>query len=171
MKAFFLILVSSFTFSVFGLAQTQVVTTPRTSPQATVAQTIGVTDVAISYSRPAVRGRNIWGEIVPFGMNNPGWGTSESAPWLAGADENTIISFSTDVLLNDVEVPAGTYGFFMVIEESGEVEIILSENTGSWGNYFYTEDEVVARAKISWEEHRFTEYLEYAFVDFTPNSV
>ncbi|MEQ9188504.1 MAG: DUF2911 domain-containing protein, partial [Cryomorphaceae bacterium] len=112
----------------------------------------------------------IWGSIVPYGMSNPGWGTATSAPWRAGADENTVISFSTPVKLNGTPVEAGSYGLFMVIEETGAVEIILCSNKDSWGSYFYDEKEVVARASTSWQEHTFTEYLEYAFDDFTKNS-
>ncbi|NQV52511.1 MAG: DUF2911 domain-containing protein [Flavobacteriales bacterium] len=152
------------------LAQTQVVMTPRISPRASISQDIGVTQVTIEYSRPAVRGRNIWGTIVPFGMSNPGWGTATSAPWRAGADENTVITFSTPVKLNGISIEAGSYGLFMVIQETGDVQIILCSNKDSWGSYFYDEEEIVARARTSWQEHTFSEYLEYAFDDFTKNS-
>jgi tetratricopeptide (TPR) repeat protein len=152
-------------------AQTQVVNTPRVSPKATITQYIGITEISISYSRPAVRGREIWGSVVPFGMTNPGWGTATLAPWRAGADENTIITFSTDVKINGVLVSAGTYALFMAIYETGDVDILLSNNTSSWGSYFYKESEVVSRIKTTWEEHSFREHLEYTFSAFTPNSV
>lgn len=153
------------------IAQTQVVHTPRTSPRAEISQTIGITDVTINYSRPGVRGRDIWGSLVPFGMHNPGWGTTKSAPWRAGADENTVITFSTDVKLNGVDIAAGSYGLFMTIEQDSSVEILLCSNNQSWGAYFFDESEIVARASSSWQEHRFTEYLEYEFSDFTETSV
>ncbi len=152
------------------IAQTQVVHTPRTSPRAKISQTIGITDVTINYSRPGVRGREIWGNLV-FGMHNPGWGTAKSAPWRAGADENTVITFSTDVKLNGVQVKAGSYGLFMVVEADGAIEILLCSNNESWGAYFFDENEIVARASSSWQEHPFTEYLEYEFNDFTETSV
>jgi tetratricopeptide (TPR) repeat protein len=103
-------------------------------------------------------------------MTDPGWGTSKLAPWRTGADENTTISFSTDVRVNDVAIGSGTYGLFMDISENGDVQLIFSSNTDSWGNYFFGESEVVARAKTTWEEHGFTEYLEFTFDGFTPNS-
>ncbi len=59
----------------------------------------------------------------------------------------------------------------MVVQEDGSVEILLTTNNQSWGAYFFSEDEVIARAKTSWQEHPFTEYLEYEFNDFTETSV
>lgn len=108
--------------------------------------------------------------MVPYEMSNPGWGTSELAPWRTGADENTTISFSTNVKVNGVAIASGTYGLFMDVSENGDVQLIFSSNTDSWGNYFFDESEVVARAKTTWEEHSFTEYLEFTFHGFTPNS-
>src|ERR1043165_7003255 len=73
------------------------VTTPRApSPAATVSQTIGISTVTINYSRPSVKGREVWGKLVPFGWNVQGFGAGNSAPWRAGANENTTIKFSQD---------------------------------------------------------------------------
>ena len=74
--------------------------TPRGSQRATVKQTVGITSIAINYSRPSVKEREIWGKLVPYGMNNLGFGTAKESPWRAGADENTIIKFSDDVNFN-----------------------------------------------------------------------
>jgi hypothetical protein len=171
MRTLSIIIVLLFASSAHITAQTQVVHTPRTSPRAEISQTVGITEISIDYSRPRVRGREIWGKLVPFGMHNPGWGTAKSAPWRTGADENTIISFSTPVKLNGADVAAGTYGLFMVVAENGLIEILLCSNNESWGAYFFDEKEVVARAQTSWQEHPFTEYLEFEFNDFTENSV
>ena len=73
--------------------------TPRGSQKATVKQTVGITNIAITYSRPSVKEREIWGKLVPYGMNNLGFGTAKESPWRAGADENTIIKFSDDVTI------------------------------------------------------------------------
>ena len=73
------------------------ITTPRGSQQATVSQTVGVSTIDISYARPSVNGREIWGKLVPYGLNNLGFGTSKAAPWRAGANENTVITFSHDM--------------------------------------------------------------------------
>src|ERR1700759_4010011 len=80
--------------------------------RASVSEGIGLTNVTITYSRPAVKKRDghIWGELVPVGYVNQGFGTSKAAPWRAGANENTIIEFSTDVKIEGQALPAGKYG-------------------------------------------------------------
>ena len=82
--------------------------------RASVSEGIGLTDVVITYSRPAVKKRDghIWGELVPAGFVDQGFGTSKAAPWRAGANENTIISLSTDVKIEGQPLAAGKYGFF-----------------------------------------------------------
>src|SRR5918993_2073936 len=76
----------------------QGITTPRTgSPASSITQTIGISTVTVSYSRPAVKGREIWGALVPYGWNKEGFGAGNAAPWLAGANENTTIEFSHPV--------------------------------------------------------------------------
>ena len=81
------------TFSVSTFAE---LNTPRGSQQATISQRVGISGVLITYSRPSVKGREVWGKLVPYGMNNLGFGTSKAAPWRAGANENTTITFSHD---------------------------------------------------------------------------
>lgn len=76
------------------------------------------------------------GRYCAFWNAQPRWGTATSAPWRAGANENTVISFSTDVKFNGVEVEAGSYALFMVVEEDGTVEVILSFlDRGGLGEY------------------------------------
>src|ERR1700733_9357602 len=90
-----------------------VITTPRTpSPAASVTQTIGISTVTVSYSRPSVKGRQIWDSLVPYGYNIQGFGAGNRAPWRAGANENTTIKFSDDAKVEGVPVPAGEYGLF-----------------------------------------------------------
>src|SRR5262245_7380782 len=75
----------------------QGVTVPRTpSPAAKVSQTIGISTVNISYSRPSVKSREVWGKLVPYGWNVQSYGGGKNAPWRAGANENTVIEFSHD---------------------------------------------------------------------------
>src|SRR5574338_212187 len=90
--------------------------TPRPSPDATVSQFIGVTKVSVDYSSPAVKGRKIWGELVPFGE-----------VWRTGANEATTINFSDPVSINGNELSAGTYGIHM-IPGANEWEIIFSKD-------------------------------------------
>jgi len=150
--------------------QTQIITTPRQSPAASISQTIGVTDVSITYSRPAVNEREVCGALVPYGMTAPGWGTSKAAPWRAGANENTVICFSTDVTVGGKKVSEGCYGLFIEVKEGSDANVILSRNTESWGAYYYDPEETVATIPIKTGEHPFTEWLEYEFRDLGTNS-
>ena len=99
---------------VFG----QGMTVPRTpSPAASVSQTIGISTVTVEYSRPSVKGRAVWGALVPYGWNIQAFGNQKNAPWRAGANENTVIEFSHDAKVEGHEVPAGRYGLFYTINE------------------------------------------------------
>src|ERR671939_609335 len=76
---------------------------PRVSPNATLTQTVGLTDITIKYSRPGVKGRQIWGALVPYDQI-----------WRTGANEATTISFSDDVLINGQPLPKGTYSLHTI---------------------------------------------------------
>src|SRR5687768_12223929 len=98
------ILILFFAFAYFSLnLRAQNLTTPPDggNKKASVTERIGITDVVIYYDRPSVKGREgkIWGELVHKGYQDLGFGTSKAAPWRAGANENTTMSFSTDVLV------------------------------------------------------------------------
>src|SRR5579862_3642426 len=86
-----------------SLMAQSVIRLPEISPAATAGQTIGVTDIAVTYHRPSVNKRKIWGGLVPYGVL-----------WRSGANENTTISFSTPVKIEGQPLPAGTYGLFML---------------------------------------------------------
>jgi hypothetical protein len=152
-------------------AYSQGVTLPRVpSPAATVSQTIGISTVTINYSRPSVKGREIWGALVPYGYNVQGFGLGNPAPWRAGANENTLIRFSHNVKVEGQEVPAGTYGLFFVINQDNTGEIILSKDYKSWGSFFYDPKQDLMRAKIQLRESPPTEMLTYDFINQTKNS-
>lgn len=144
--------------------------TPRGSQKSTIKQTIGITNINITYSRPSVKGREIWGKLVPYGMNNLGFGTAKESPWRAGADENTTISFSHDVTFEGKSIKAGKYGLHMVIQENGDADIILSNNNSAWGSYFYNPDEDALKVTVKTKEVAHRELLTYQFVDVQPNS-
>lgn len=149
----------------------QGVTTPRTpSPAAKVSQTIGISTVEVSYSRPSVRNREIWGKQVPYGWNAQGFGNGNSAPWRAGANENTVIRFSHPVKVEGQLVPAGEYGLFYVINADNTGEVILSKDSRSWGSFFYVADRDQLRTKIQLKEIPFTEMLTYDFTNLTKNT-
>jgi hypothetical protein len=146
-------------------ANTQPITTPRTpSPAATVSQTIGISTVTINYSRPSVKGREVWGKLVPYGWNAQGFGNGNSAPWRAGANENTTIKFSHDAKVEDKNIPAGEYGLFFVINEDNTGEVILSKDFRSWGSFFYEEKNDLLRSKIQLRAIPLTELLTYDFI-------
>lgn len=118
-------------------AQTPKVDFPQASPTATLKQHVGLTDIEINYSRPSVKGRKIFGDLVPFGQ-----------VWRTGANSSTKISFSTDVKLNGNVVPAGKYALFTIPGEN-EWTIILSKNTNGFGAFGYKPDEDLLRFKVT----------------------
>ncbi|HEY3055794.1 MAG TPA: DUF2911 domain-containing protein [Thermoanaerobaculia bacterium] len=133
---------------------------PELSPAATVGQTVAVTDIAISYHRPAVNKRKIWGGLVPYGVL-----------WRAGANENTTISFSTPVKVEGQPIPAGTYGLFM-IPSSSQWTVVLSKFTGDWGTYNYDPSEDAARATVTPQTMNDNqERMVFTFDDLTDSSV
>jgi len=146
------------------------VTLPELSPASSVSQAVGISEVKVVYHRPSVLKREIWGNLVPFGFNNLGFGTSIAAPWRAGADENTLISFQNDVSVAGMPLKAGTYGLFMVLAQDGTVTLIFSRDTASWGSFFYDASHDVLRVPVKWEDAPFREQLTYEFSDVTTDS-
>ena len=118
-------------------AQTPKVDFPQASPTATLKQHVGLTDIEITYSRPSIKGRKIYGGLVPYGE-----------VWRTGANASTKISFSTPVKLNGHEVPAGKYSLFTIPGED-EWTIIISKNTNSFGAFGYKPDEDLVRFKTT----------------------
>ncbi len=136
---------------------------PRGSQMAKVSQRIGITDITIVYSRPSVNDREIWGQLVPYGMNNLGFGTAAESPWRAGANENTIFKASDAIKVEGKDLPAGKYGLHMVINEDETATIIFSKNHGAWGSYFYDPAEDVLRVDVTTKEISHVEQLRYEF--------
>ncbi len=136
----------------------------RLSLMASVMQRIGVnTDITIVYSRPGVKGRKIWGGLVPYGMA-PGNKESKGNPfpWRAGANENTTIEFSKDVLVEGHKLPAGKYGLFMLPGKKDWI-IIFSKNSSAWGSFSYNEAEDALRITVTPVEAPHMEWLMYGF--------
>jgi tetratricopeptide (TPR) repeat protein len=149
----------------------QGITTPRIpSPAAEVAQTIGISKVTVNYSRPSVKGREVWGKLVPYGWNVQAFGAGNSAPWRAGANENTTITFTHSAKVEGTTVPAGQYGLFFVINQDNTGEVILSKDSRSWGSFFYDQKNDLMRAKIKLNSIPNTELLTYEFDNITKNS-
>ena len=143
---------------------------PRGSQMAKITQRVGITDISIEYSRPSVNGREIWGKLVPYGINNLGFGTAKESPWRAGANENTVIKFKDDVKIEGKTLPAGKYGLHMVIHENDKATIIFSKNHTAWGSYFYNPSDDALRVDVNMADTAHTEQLTYAFDEVTANS-
>ena len=138
-------------------------TTPRGSQMASVMQRVGTTDITITYSRPSVNGREVWGKLVPFGMNNLGFGTSTASPWRAGANENTTITFTHDAKVEGKAIAAGTYGFHVNVKDTDNATIILSTDKDAWGSYFYDPDNDALRVDVKLKDIDYTELLTFDF--------
>lgn len=145
--------------------------------KASVVQWIGPVSVTINYNSPNVHGPNgqdrkghIWGELVPYGFTDQGFGTSKAAPWRAGANENTTINFSHDVKIGGKDLKAGTYALFLDVEKDGPWTWILSNNSTSWGSFFYDPKEDALRSQSTAVEAPYTEWLTYGFEDREANS-
>ena len=132
--------------------------TPRPSPDATVSQVFGITKITIDYSSPGVKGRTIWGQLVPYGKI-----------WRTGANEVTSITFSNPVKVNGNELSAGTYGIHMIPGKS-EWEIIFSGDTHIDDPMTYDESKDKLRLNVKPEENSFTERMAFTITDMTEKS-
>lgn len=143
---------------------------PRGSQMATVSQRIGITDVYIKYSRPSVNNREVWGKLVPYGMNNLGFGTAKESPWRAGANENTIIKFTNDVKIEGKDIKAGKYSFHIVVNQDDTATLIFNKNYTAWGSFFYEPSDDVLQVKVQTKTIPHKEQLAFEFNDVTANS-
>ena len=168
---------------------------PQASPAATVSQTIGITDVSITYHRPSVRGRTLWGDISSekvaalikansVAPGAEGEGTVDGAPgggkdfpmvpnghvWRAGANEATKFTVSDDVLVNGEKLPAGAYSIHM-IPGKDQFTVVFSKNADQWGSFRYDakQDALRVKTKPVWEKES-QEQLSYDIPMMTPNS-
>jgi hypothetical protein len=131
---------------------------PRPSPAASVTQTIGLCEVTISYHRPGVKERKIWGDLVPYDKT-----------WRAGANEVTTIDFGCDVTVEGKKLPAGKYGFF-VIPHQDKATLIFSKQTDIWGTYGYKEEQDALRIEVKTEAAKFCEWMMFYFVGLSENA-
>ena len=166
-KSWVLALLGTLLLCTDGTAQIDL---PRASQMAKVSQRIGLTDIVLTYSRPSVDGREVWGKLVPYGMNNLGFGTAKESPWRAGANENTVIKFEDDVKIEGNDLDAGKYGLHMVIHEDGLATVIFSKNHSAWGSYFYDPADDVLKVDVETKEIPHTEQLTYIIKDVEATS-
>ena len=140
---------------------------PYPSQKCVLTQTIGLTEVSITYYRPHVKEREIWGKLVP--MHSSHKLEQGQIPWRAGANENTVISFSTDVMIEGKELKAGTYGLHM-IPTKDKWAVIFSSNHSSWGSYSYNPKEDVLRVQVSPTSTHHHELLTYDLLNQSTES-
>ncbi len=131
---------------------------PRVSPRGVVTQRIGLTDVTITYSRPGVKGRQIWGKLVPY-----------NKVWRTGANEATTISFSTDAEIDGKKVPAGTYALFTIPTPTSWT-IILNKEANQWGAFSYKPAADLLRIKVTPKAAPHEERMRFSFENLTDNS-
>jgi len=142
--------------------------------KASVSEQIGIVKIGISYSRPGVKGREgkIWNTAVAhYGFIDQGHGTSTAAPWRAGANENTVMSFSHPVKIEGHDLPAGNYGFFIALGED-ESTLIFSKVYTSWGSFYYDPAEDALRVTVKNQKlDTSEEWLKYEFINQTDSTV
>jgi tetratricopeptide (TPR) repeat protein len=139
-------------------AQSAVLDLPRDSQHSVVTQRIGITDITINYHRPLVKGRTIWGKVVPYGE-----------VWRAGANENTTIKFTDAVSIEGKPLDKGVYGLHMIPGEN-EWTVIFSKNHTAWGSFTYKEADDALRITVKPQPSEMHEALTYDFDDVKRDS-
>ncbi len=134
---------------------------PRVSQPAKVIQSVGVTEIEVSYSRPMVRDREVWGNprIVPY-----------DKVWRAGANEATTISFSTDVFISGESLTKGKYAFFIIPKEKGDWVAIFNTVHNQWGHFTYNQTKDALQVNVQVSEGEFREALEISFPELSDSS-
>ncbi len=152
-----LALLTFFMASFVSLAQQ--IQMPQASPSAKIIQKVGLTDVSMDYSRPSIKGRKIFGELVPYGE-----------VWRTGANGATVMTFSTDVTVGGQNIPAGSYALYSIPGKK-EWTIILSKKTELWGAIGYQQSDDQARFVVpASKTSKKYETFDIAFNNFTDNS-
>lgn len=126
---------------------------PRESQAASATQRIGISDITVTYSRPSVKGRAVWGEMVPYGEI-----------WRMGANENTVLTTTHAITVEGQSLPAGSYGVH-AIPGKEKWTIILSGDHTAWGSYFYKKEKDALRAEVAPRPCEMTEQLTFGFAD------
>ncbi len=142
----------------FCRAQSALLDLPRDSQHSVVTQRIGITDVTINYHRPLVKGRTIWGKVVPYDQ-----------VWRAGANENTTITFTDAVSIEGKPLPKGVYGLFMIPGEN-QWTLVLSKVHSAWGSFTYKEADDALRVTVKPQASDPHEALTYDFDDVKADS-
>lgn len=127
---------------------------PKPSPLAKVSQTVGLTEITVEYSRPGIKGREIWGELVPY-----------EELWRAGANKATKLTVSNRIMINGMELPAGEYSIFMLPRNDAPFEVRINRETELWGTSDYKDEMEILRFDADMRESQcINERMEFRFV-------
>jgi len=149
-----IMLLCSVLFAVPAFAQE--VELPSLSPHASVSQTVGLTVVSVDYSSPAVRGRSVWGTVVPY-----------NAVWRAGANMATKLTTSKDITIGTTSIPAGSYAIFAIPQKTGNWTVIINKDASQGGTDKYSKDLDIVRLDVKPEAIALREHLTFSFPSFT----
>lgn len=152
-----ILLFTLMSFAFLEATQAQVAT-PRPSPKSVLTQSIGITDVTITYSRPGVKGRTIWGELVPF-----------DKVWRTGANEATNFKITDDVKIEGKTLSAGSYSLATVPGKDSWI-VIFNKRDDLWGAMGYKQEEDALRVTVKPESAPHREWMEFSFEDLSENS-
>lgn len=130
------ILFTAVVFSIMHIAEAQTLKTPAPSPTQTIKQDFGLASIELSYSRPGIKGRKIFGDLVPFGK-----------VWRTGANNATTITFGEEVTIGDTKIKAGKYGLLTIPGEK-EWTLIISKSTNTSSPADYKQEEDIARVNV-----------------------
>jgi hypothetical protein len=150
------LLCSAALVTTLGLPAQTVLKPFQESPAATVSQDLGASTVKIEYHKPAVKGRKIWGELVPFGE-----------VWRTGANDATVITFSDPVKIGGKDLAAGSYAFF-ALPGKDEWTLIFNKTAKQWGAYNYKASDDALRIQAKPGAAPFQEYLSYGIQVVAP---
>ena len=144
----------------FASVSAQSVRFPSPSPAAMVKQTIGVVDATINYSRPGVKGREVWGKLVPYGEL-----------WRSGANMATTLELSDEATIEGQKIAAGKYSLFTIPAQQGDWTLVINKNPNLAGTGGYKQEEDALRVKVKAQMQTTSrEWLEYAFEELTDSS-
>ena len=144
--------------SSFSHAQSALLDLPRDSQHSAVTQRIGITDITISYSRPLVKGRPIWGKLVPY-----------NEVWRTGANENTIVKFTDDVTIEGKPLAKGTYALFTIPGEN-QWTVVFSKVHTAWGSFTYNQADDALRVTVKPQATELHEAMTFDFDDVKADS-
>ena len=155
-RILFILFAAAFIFTMVD-AQVQL-RIPQLSQAAKVSQTVGLSEVSISYHRPGVKGREIWGGLLPYDV-----------VWRAGANEPTLITFNDDVTIEGKKLKAGTYRFVVIPSKTGDWALIFNTEIKNWGTVYEAKYDTL-KIMVKPESGSHEEWMSFSFTDLTPAS-